>query len=102
MMGVPYGHAFEAIRKINLQMRRGSAQIWKAFVREVHHPTSDSTSVTTVDEVLMFLKTMFQDESKGSLVVIGKQLAAMPISRKRKHWPYLGCIFEITRLISKL
>ena len=82
-MGTPRGHAIEAVKAINLEVRRGATRVWKEFTKQVHGGEDEGKrhEMEVTDELL---REVFDGEVRGDLIQIGRMVAAWPFSKRAK------------------
>ena len=83
-IGVGKGDAMEVVRRLNVTLRRGSAEVWRVFVRHVHKGGEKAAYDNTADEVQQMLSEVFDEEENAGILSIGKQISSWPMGKKKK------------------
>ena len=82
-MGVPRGRAFESVKGMNTELRRGSATIWRAFAAAVHGAEEATVAAEDIKTDAL-IEEIFDAEENGELISIGRMVGSWPMSKRRK------------------
>lgn len=81
-LGVEPNTAKSAIQKLNVILRKGSAQVWKAFIKQVHH--GDPQGINQADAANGMVREIFEEETDNNLIMMGKAVMTWTMAKKKK------------------
>lgn len=81
-LGVEPDTAKFAIQKLNVILRKGSAQVWKTFMTQVHH--GDAQGINQADAANDMIRDIFEEETDNNLIMTGKMIMTWKMAKKKK------------------
>ena len=83
-LGLSKEASFNAVSDINLEMRRGSCRVWRAFTDAIHRSPGEKCAREDMEDADCLIDEIFDGEQDYDLRCIGERLNAWPPQRRLK------------------